>query len=88
MPGTPAQCSFWMYRLDPQENYYLKFILEAYEGLATLTTVDSQAGLVVLGVPPGSEKAVQALMESLGREMRLERVEEKGSESLATQELQ
>ena len=30
------------YRIDPYEIHYLKFILEAYEGLATLTTLNSK----------------------------------------------
>jgi len=33
-------------RIAPQRIHYLKFILEAYDGLALLSTVDSRQGLV------------------------------------------
>ncbi|MBW2581551.1 MAG: DUF4911 domain-containing protein, partial [Deltaproteobacteria bacterium] len=38
---SPQQRStLWIYQVDPHEIHYLKFILEAYEGLTTLTTLD------------------------------------------------
>ncbi|MBW2722708.1 MAG: DUF4911 domain-containing protein, partial [Deltaproteobacteria bacterium] len=43
---SPQQRStLWIYQVDPHEIHYLKFILEAYEGLTTLTTLDPQKGL-------------------------------------------
>jgi hypothetical protein len=66
--------SLWIYRLDPFEIHYLKFILEAYDGLATLTTLDPGEGLVQLVVPPGCGRSLEALTEALGREIQLERV--------------
>jgi hypothetical protein len=71
---VPGQSALWIYRLDPHEIHYLKFTLEAYEGMAMLTTLDSQAGVVQLSVPPGREVPVQALMKALGREIELKRV--------------
>ena len=62
------------YRVDPYEIHYLKFILEAYEGLATLTTLNSKTGLVQLAVPPGRQDSLESLLEALGRELGLERV--------------
>ena len=70
----PQQSSLWVYRVDPYEIHYLKFILEAYDGLATLTTLDPQAGVVQLAVPPGSSRSLEALMEALRQELKLERV--------------
>ena len=61
------------YRVDPYEIHYLKFILEAYEGLATLTTLDSATGLIQLAVPPGGKDSLESLLEALGRELGLER---------------
>jgi hypothetical protein len=44
---SPQQRSaLWIYQVDPHEIHYLKFILEAYEGLTTLTTLDPQKGLL------------------------------------------
>ena len=62
------------YRVDPYEIHYLKFILEAYEGLATLTTLDSRTGLIQLAVPPGRRDSLESLLEALVGELRLEPV--------------
>ena len=40
-------------RIDPRKIAFLKFIIEGYDGLATITTVDRSEGLVKL-VAPGS----------------------------------
>ena len=70
----PQRASLWIYRVDPYEIHYLKFILEAYEGLATLTTLDPQEGLVQLAVPSGCSKNLESLIKALGQELKLERV--------------
>ena len=70
----PKRSSLWVYQVDPYEIHYLKFILEAYDGLATLTTLDSQKGLVQLAVPPGCSRSLEILMEALGQELQLVRV--------------
>ena len=63
-----------IYQVDPYEIHYLKFILEAYEGLATLTTLDPQKGIIQLAVPPGSKGSLNELLEDLGQELELKRV--------------
>jgi hypothetical protein len=42
----------------------LRFILEAYEGLGLITTLDSQLGLVELSVAPGCEEEVAQILVS------------------------
>ena len=74
MAVTPKRSDLLFYRVDPYEIHYLKFILEAYEGLATLTTLDSEKGLIQLAVPPGNKDSLRSLLEGLGRELKLERV--------------
>ncbi|UCG12934.1 MAG: DUF4911 domain-containing protein [Deltaproteobacteria bacterium] len=64
----------WLYRINPYEIHYLKFILEGYEGLATLTTLEPNRGLVQLSVPPGSHGPLKDLMEALAKELELHRV--------------
>lgn len=70
----PQRSTLWIYQVDPYEIHYLKFILEAYEGLATLTTLDPQKGVVQLAVPPGCDGTLEALLEALGQELELKRV--------------
>ena len=60
------------YRVDRKEIYYLKFILEAYDGIAMFRTVDPKAGLVELFIAPGCEKTVDAVIEDLSREIMIE----------------
>jgi hypothetical protein len=77
-PEVPAPSRVWIYRVDPGQIHYLKFILEAYDGLATLTTVDARDGRVQLTVPPGAEADARSLMEALEGELgrgRLKREE-------------
>jgi hypothetical protein len=60
------------YRIDRRQIHYLKFILEGYDGVAVMRTVDSQAGLVVIHVAPGCEFEVNAIIDSLKRQIRIE----------------
>ncbi|MDJ0780651.1 MAG: DUF4911 domain-containing protein [Desulfosarcinaceae bacterium] len=62
-----AQC--WRYRVDRRQIAYLKFIVESYDNLALVTTLDPHQGIIELRVPPGCEATVEALMADLGREI-------------------
>ena len=64
------------YRIDRREIAFLKFILEAYEGIATLTTLDPQQGTVRIAVAPGCEPVVQMLLNDLRKDMLIERIPE------------
>ncbi len=50
--------------IRPREIHYLRFTLEAYEGLATLTTLQPKLGLVQLNIAPGCEDDVWKILES------------------------
>lgn len=56
------------YMVDKSKIGFLRFIIEAYDNLALMTTLDAQKGLVVLNVAPGCETTATALMEALGRD--------------------
>lgn len=60
------------YIVDKSKIGFLRFIIEAYDNLALMTTVDAQKGLVVLNVAPGCEDTTGALMASLGRDFYIE----------------
>jgi hypothetical protein len=68
-PEMPGQSRVWIYRVDPQQIHYLQFILEAYDGVAMLTTVDAREGRVQLAVPRGGEADARSLMEALEGEL-------------------
>jgi hypothetical protein len=46
---------------------YLKFILEAYEGMATLSCRDSRLGLLELTIPPPFLADIEKLLAELSR---------------------
>lgn len=71
-PWMYRACVRLYYRVDRREIHYLKFILEGYDGLAVMRTVDPQAGLVVLHVPEGCENDVRAIVDDLKGHIRIE----------------
>ena len=56
-------------RVDRREICYLKFILEAYDGIATLTTIDAHQGIVMLRIAPGCEGDVEAVLQDLKKDI-------------------
>ena len=73
-PGSRLQSTLRYYRVDRRDISLLRFILEAYEGVATLTTVDAQLGVVMVRIAPGHERLVTELLDVLcaNRDIRLE----------------
>jgi hypothetical protein len=71
-PCFPQQASQYYYRVDRREIYFLKFIVEAYEGLAMMRTLEASRGIVVLHVAPGCEEELCRLLDSLGHDMLIE----------------
>lgn len=60
------------YRVDRREIVFLKFVIEACEGIATLSTVNPELGLILLRIPPGCEDDVSVVMKALSREILME----------------
>ena len=56
-------------RIDRREICFLKFILEAYDGIATLTTIDAHQGIVLLRIAPGCEGDVEEVLQDLKKDM-------------------
>ncbi len=62
------------FKVDRCEIGYLRCIIESYEGLATISTVDARDGIVSLSAPCFfAEEAVQ-LVEALKGEMIIEEI--------------
>lgn len=59
-------------RIDRRQICFLKFILEAYEGIATMTTVDAHRGIVLLRIAPGCEGEVEAVLQDLGKDIMID----------------
>ncbi len=59
------------YKVDRCDIAYLRFIVESYEGLATLSTVDARKGIVSLSAPRCFAGDVDLLVRALGSEIPL-----------------
>lgn len=68
------------FRVDRRQIAFVKFILEAYDGIAVLETLDPQAGHIVLHIARGCEDDVAAILQDLKREIMLETVKKSHAE--------
>lgn len=59
-------------RIDPEQIYFLKFILEAYDNLTIMSTVDRIEGVMELKYPPELEEDVKGVLQSMSQRLRLE----------------
>ena len=55
----------YTFYIDPREISFLRFILEGYDGLAVLRTIDKESGLVSITVASGEEELFKELIESM-----------------------
>lgn len=62
------------YQLASRDLVYMKFILEAYEGLSTMSTIDGKRGIVKVEYPVPFAADVAALMEALATEIAVTEV--------------
>jgi len=60
------------YRVDRREISFIKFIVEAYEGLAVVTTTDRERGVLRFSIAPGCEPEFDDLIHELGKEIMIE----------------
>lgn len=54
--------------VEPSRIAFVKFIIEAYDGLAILSTVDNQSGQILLRCDESGVDELSLLLESLGVE--------------------
>jgi hypothetical protein len=60
------------YRMDRRQIAYFRFLLEAYDGLAVLRTLDPSEGRVVLYLSASCEDELDELIRCLADDIRLE----------------
>ncbi len=59
-------------RIDPEQIYFLKFILEGYDNLTIMSTVDRIEGVMELKYPPELEQDVKEVLHSMAQRLKLE----------------
>ena len=60
------------FKVAHRDMVFLKFILEAYEGMSVMSTVDNKAGIIRIAIMPGFVADVDGLLADLGRQVTLE----------------
>ena len=62
------------FKVGRRDLVHLKFILEAYEGMSTLSTVQPQGVIVRLSIPSGFEADVQSIIDTVGADIAIHEV--------------
>jgi hypothetical protein len=65
---------FRYFKVLHRDMVYLKFILEAYEGMNVMSTVDNVAGIIRIAIMEGFEADMDGLLAELGRQVAMEAV--------------
>jgi hypothetical protein len=60
------------YRVDRREIAFLKFILEAYDGIAMIKTEDAIRGIITFQIAPGCEKQLAEILQDLKKDIMIE----------------
>jgi hypothetical protein len=69
-------------RVNPKDMAYVKFIVESYEGLAVLRTVDPREGILEWMIPPDLVEQAEELINSLREEVSILPVTDSSSDEL------
>lgn len=65
---------FRYFKVRHRDMVFLKFILEAYEGMNVMSTVDNVAGIIRIAIMEGFEDDMEGLLAELGRQVPMEAV--------------
>ncbi|NOY68762.1 MAG: DUF4911 domain-containing protein [Deltaproteobacteria bacterium] len=71
----PIHSTLRAFRVERKSIAKIRFILEAYEGVAFVETIDPKAALVMLHIAPGCEDIADQVMSELAREFFIEPAE-------------
>jgi hypothetical protein len=63
------------FKVAHRDMVFLKFILEAYEGMNVMSTVDNKAGIIRIAIMPGFVADMDELLTELGRQVPMEPTE-------------
>jgi len=69
---APTRSILYHYRVDRRQIGFVRFIFEAYEGIAFIETLDAAQGLVLLHVAPGCEAIARQVIRGLQQTVRIE----------------
>ena len=70
----PGQTTRYRLRVERSQISYLRFIFEAYDGIAVVRTADAGRGEIVLHAAPGCEEVVEMVLADLANDLLMEAV--------------
>ena len=65
-----------VYSIEKKSVGFVKFIFEAYDGIAVVETIDRHASIIKLHIAPGCEGDVDDVLNELKKEILIESVSE------------
>jgi len=63
------------FRIDRREIGFFKFIIEGYEGVAVISTLEPELGIIQLIIAPGCEETVEMILRDLKESIMIEAAE-------------
>jgi hypothetical protein len=69
------------YRVDRRQIAFIKFIFEAYDGIAGMRTINPIKGIIKLHIAPGCEEQVDRILQDLKKEILIQRIATESSKS-------
>ena len=61
-------CHKRYFRLPARHIAHFQFLVEGYDGIATVTTVDSKAAVLMLCIPDGLEAEVDRVLDAMAQD--------------------
>ena len=71
------------YRVDRREIAFIKFIFEAYDGIAGIRTTDPVKGIIKLHIASGCQEQVELILQDLKKKILIRRLSTEPSESVS-----
>ena len=60
------------YNINKSDIGFIKFIFEAYDGLAVISTIQSEKDTIAIYIAPGCEEEADELVEQLSETVKIE----------------
>jgi len=64
----------WL-KLKRKDIVLVQFIIEGYEGLATVTTIDSRAAIIQVAIMPDFVSDVMCILDSFKKQLPIEEID-------------
>ena len=74
MQNLIEYCSVRRYLIERSQIHYLRFLIEAYPGMAVVSTLDSALGLVSIAIAPGCEPDILRILQAEANSMKLREI--------------